>query len=436
MLISILIIRYLYLRSILQLDNSAKVKLLEQESQEITQKWVNLLFMKLPNQNNTKNRNNTENESDIERTQTHSFGLWQIFRLNLNEILSKPKIKSKETLEKEHQQMKQKIILERKKAKKKRIKRYSAENFSEHKRNLFKFVLYLVYCILFVIIILMQFKITESYEPQYLSSVMTRKEFIVSNYYFVYVYNNRRMLQASPTDPNADNTTDPTTDDTGGSTSDSSSNTLKKNMTLTYFNIYGVYTIDQFARQILYPSIFGTPNHAVWYQNFAIGDPTIYFGVKRAKYHENGDSKTNSVFPSYVDGKTYTLYKKMGSEIDDDDVTLKNGTVVTLTPEKSGSTMSDVGGYIVDFSRNTSYLSPPDYLHESTLVSPNWANIYYTFIFYSRNTGHFYANILSFTNTPAGEVIPTAQTFDIRMYYDSSLEYFRFFLEIVYTMIF
>lgn len=127
MLISMVIIRYLYLRTLVQLDNNARARILQKQAEAEKNKWINLVLFR-------RNSRDTSNQAD---SQVISPSWWQTFRLNLNEIMSKPKIKSKEFLQKEHDNAKREIIIEKMKKKKERNEKYSNKNFHIHKRNLY-----------------------------------------------------------------------------------------------------------------------------------------------------------------------------------------------------------------------------------------------------------------------------------------------------------
>lgn len=127
---------------------------------------------------------------------------------------------------------------------------------------------------------------------------------------------------------------------------------------------------------------------------------------------------------------------KQGSEMEDSPVVLKDGITINNTPEGTGNTFGDLGGYIVEYTRNEKQARKQNYLYEPDLTTPNYVNIYFTFVLYNRNGNYFSLHVVNFRKTPAGEVIPLYETHVTRMFYDGSLEYFRLFLEIIFLIIF
>ena len=162
----------------------------------------------------------------------------------------------------------------------------------------------------------------------------------------------------------------------------------------------------------------------------------IFVGVRKAKYYANNDKKTNVIFHNYTTSETFEIFDKLDDEFEREQVILSNGTIVTSTPEQSGKSVSDIGGYVLSYPRNMSLDDPIDYLSENDLISPNWVSIYFTFILYNRNKNNFSLHFPYFIKTPAGQMIPKYEIYTISDYYETGLDYFRLFLEIVYLLIF
>ena len=170
MLVSIVIIRYLYLRSAIHLDNIARARLLEKDNKEWLLKWKDLFTFK---------KSNTENDS-VSNRGNYKSSWWQTFRLNWDAIFRKRQLRTKEALQKEHIDMKNKILSEQKELKEKRIKRYFASNFTEHKQNFYKLCLYLFVLILYIVILLLQLKIEDTYEAIFIRDTIKSKPILFS----------------------------------------------------------------------------------------------------------------------------------------------------------------------------------------------------------------------------------------------------------------
>jgi hypothetical protein len=172
-LMAIVIVRYKYLRSKVQLDNETSARIIQAKSKEFNQKLLNLLCCKKRVSTGVHQR--MERESN-KRTQ---IAFWQNIFLNYREIKDLNKLQTKEERQIDHDAMKKQILKEREIRKNDRIKAYSASNFDKHKLNFKKMIVHLIYISLFLAIIMMQLKVDLQYDQ---NKVL---DWIIDQYFFL-----------------------------------------------------------------------------------------------------------------------------------------------------------------------------------------------------------------------------------------------------------
>ena len=180
----------------------------------------------------------------------------------------------------------------------------------------------------------------------------------------------------------------------------------------------------------------------ILYQNYLIGDPLLTFGVRKLKLKANKDDKTRSVFPTLVPGNSYDLFKKLDRIADTDVIYLSpetsskvNHTTVNYVKEQNGHSLQDVGGHIVYFSRNrTKAFDQFAYLTDPNLVSMNWVNMYFNFVYINPNYDAIVSNVIHFERFPSGEIEPHFNQHTLSFRYKTPFQKFRILLEVIFLI--
>lgn len=103
--------------------------------------------------------------------------------------------------------------------------------------------------------------------------------------------------------------------------------------------------------------------------------------------------------------------------------------------EKSGKTITGLGGYYLDYPRNATQANNIDLLGEENLIQPTWVNILYSYYYVNPNTGLTGVSMLYIVRTPSGELKTFSESKLTREFYSSSQDKFRAFLEVVFIML-
>ena len=158
MFVTIVIVRYKYLRSIIQLDNEANARIFAKKGNEFRKKFVNLLWCRrrtLVESNNRLNQNIPDN---------HHIPLWRTFHLNFKDLIKKPELQTKCEIEKELNEMKNVILKEQIINRERRIKLYSQAGVKVHTKTMKAMFLVLFYFALFIWIVLLQLQLSQRYD--------------------------------------------------------------------------------------------------------------------------------------------------------------------------------------------------------------------------------------------------------------------------------
>ena len=157
MFISIVIIRYKYLRSIVQLDNEANARIITKKEKEFKNKIRNFLFW--------KKRSIVETEDQLGNSSNKNYivslplAMW----LNFKDLFKKQKLQTKWEIDKELDDMKRTILQERNIVKMKRIELYSHKWIKTHTKTIKHMIVHISYTLLFIWVALMQLQLKQRY---------------------------------------------------------------------------------------------------------------------------------------------------------------------------------------------------------------------------------------------------------------------------------
>lgn len=186
--------------------------------------------------------------------------------------------------------------------------------------------------------------------------------------------------------------------------------------------------------ETLLPSLF-EEDSTLLKQNFIIGDPIMYLGVRKVAKSINSNKNTVAIFPQYVDKDFLTVHNKLGSKADKRPIELENGSVLDYTSEGPSGSLADVGGYIVSYPNNITESLIRNYLNNKNLVSWNWINLYFIFFYINRNSDQIVSNVITFNKSPAGDIRSKFETHTTGYSYSTAWDKFRLFLEIVFLIV-
>lgn len=133
-LITIVIVRYKYLRSKVQLDNEANARIMQEKSKKINAKIIDLLLCRRENKDMFRSRNKKSRRQNSKKLTTH-FAFWETAVLNYSDIKEMSKLETMEVKQENLKAMKEEIKIERKEKQIERDSLYSVKNFPKHKRN-------------------------------------------------------------------------------------------------------------------------------------------------------------------------------------------------------------------------------------------------------------------------------------------------------------
>ena len=80
-------------------------------------------------------------------------------------------------------------------------------------------------------------------------------------------------------------------------------------MQLQYFQLY----LDWINKALL-PTLYDNDERTLLNQNYIIGDPQLFFGVRAVNPFNNTDQYTNTTFPQLITSKTFTVFDSIGSD--------------------------------------------------------------------------------------------------------------------------
>ena len=198
-------------------------------------------------------------------------------------------------------------------------------------------------------------------------------------------------------------------------------------MQLRYLKLY-IYWINN----ALLPTLYDNDERTLLDQNYIIGDPQLFFGVRAVNYFNNTDNYTNKIFPQLITTKTFTVFDSIGSDSYNKPLKLNTGKTYYYINEGDYSTFYGGGGYLFPYPRNKTFALKMNYLSEYNILDLLFSNFYYTFILVNRNNKNVILIMLETDTHASGEQVCSAYFYTIRSYYSTQLDWFRFFLEIVY----
>lgn len=168
MLVSIIIIKYRFMRSGIQENSEAYARIIAKESKEYLNKWVNLFLCRKPADRVGANRTDRNMES--------SLNLWNKFLMNALNIWDGIKPKDKE--ERDEELNAEVIAIKKEKALERKLRRknFSGKELKRHTDVLKRLGIFVAYYLLGnVLIVLMQLEISKSYEQTVVKQYLETK---------------------------------------------------------------------------------------------------------------------------------------------------------------------------------------------------------------------------------------------------------------------
>lgn len=163
---SIIITRYKYLRSMVELENEANSRIEKLKTQERNQAFLNLIFCRKPNQSKASKK-------DLgSQLKFQNMTMCNKFRLNLQELFKEDQVLNREAKDKVLSKMKASILKERAKKQKERLAYHSKERVGVHKSRCYDMLLYAFFLTTFLVILLLQLKITDNFDNNYLMNIL------------------------------------------------------------------------------------------------------------------------------------------------------------------------------------------------------------------------------------------------------------------------
>ncbi|CAI2380259.1 unnamed protein product [Moneuplotes crassus] len=468
MLMTIVIIRYIYLRSCTQLYNEAIAR--------ITYKDSNLLYVFFPKK--IEKPKDSEEKDEVFDERNAGFTIRERICYRIQRILRPKEIKSKDEIDKEIIDIIQQIKKEKEDKRKKRLERVGLRSIGRMKNRLYSLLLHSIFSIIFIFVSLYHIDNTSSFEHHNVKEYIKSQEFVLASDLFGGGIFGRRVLKenfgkkfkrsitgppVSGSDPSDEKPSEETPDDVPeedypeedypeedypeeeypeedypeGDTPTNSTdpgNELLRNIYLSFDDISETKMIEDWMYDILFTTIFDD-DYKIKDQNFVIGIPVIFLAVRRTKEHQNKDSDTNKIFPNYISYEEHSIYTKLGDEAYKEDINLRNGEVVKYNPEGRDGTVKDAGGYRFPIPRDKDQAYSIDVFGEDELIAPSWVNIAFAFFYVNRNNHNFVINFIQFDRLPSGEIRSGYDIGATRFRYKSHLDRFILFLEIVWLCI-
>ena len=208
-----------------------------------------------------------------------------------------------------------------------------------------------------------------------------------------------------------------------------------KRLTITYMEISQISMLNEWVYQLLLPQLYDNSERIFFNQNFIIGDPQLYLGIRYVNGKPNNDENTNSVFPDAIPANEYTLFDKIGDELGTDPIQLSTDDVYYYIQQGNYSTFAGAGGYVFPYPRDSELAYNKDYLSENSIVINIYVvNYYFSFLWINRNNKNIILNVMEIDYLPSGEITPKFYFYTIGQYYKDSLDYFRMVLEIIFLI--
>ena len=194
---------------------------------------------------------------------------------------------------------------------------------------------------------------------------------------------------------------------------------------IKYTKIRQFYIFRDWIDQILLPYIYEDDNGIFIHQNYIIGDPKMFLGMRYVNATVNLDNSSNQAIYYIIPAKEYTLFDKMGDEIGTKprEMYYSEG-VYNFINQGNFTTFYGAGGYIFPYPRDKDIAYSLYYLYESDIIEVFWVNLYYTFLAFNRNNKNMILNVVEIDCYPSGEYVPKFHYYTIRQFYSTHLDYF------------
>jgi hypothetical protein len=172
-------------------------------------------------------------------------------------------------------------------------------------------------------------------------------------------------------------------------------------------------------------------------QNIVFGDPRIRISMRKYKTHPNNNPKTNKAVSTKVTNRILDFNDDLGDEEFIDPIKRRNGEFFDHTPGGSRDSPLNKGGYIGQIKAgNILTEAIIEELYKGPIVDEFWAIIILEFVYFNRNYEFVAGNNVIFIKSAAGITGQKYLTSVVRDHYNSGLDYFRAFLEIVLILLF
>jgi len=217
----------------------------------------------------------------------------------------------------------------------------------------------------------------------------------------------------------------------GGNNPNDDTEAPNVSIVLDFNDITETTLIDDWREAVLFEILFDNENNSFLNQNFVIGDPIILLNVRRLKEHENEDPDTRDIFPTFITSKSFGKFESLEGEADTRDVIASNGEYIEYYSESDNM----LGGFVLGYSRNKQQAQDPKYLSDLKIVSENWHSITLFWIYVNRNNDLIVSCHVNFVKSSAGNIVGSYRSQVIIDHYNTSLDYFRAFLEVLFLIL-
>jgi hypothetical protein len=187
-----------------------------------------------------------------------------------------------------------------------------------------------------------------------------------------------------------------------------------------------------FSNTFLIP-VNGTINN----QNIMFGNPRVRISMRKYKNHTNNNPKTNKAVSTKVTNRILDFDDDLGDEEYIDPIQIRNGDFWVHTPAGTRDSPLSKGGYIGQIEAGNIFVeSIIEEIYKGPVVDEYWAIIILEFVYFNRNYEFVAGNNVIFIKSAAGITGQKYLTSVVEDHYDSGLDYFRAFLELVLVLLF
>ena len=251
------------------------------------------------------------------------------FKYNVNCIKEISAGKSKEEILKEESIIRKILLKNKQKLFHKRKEKYTENKFDLHKYKITKWLLLLVHLSLLIVILLLQMRISDSIESiaifkfvkdqyiTYSNSLDRNLQYINNNlnnesqkFGYENVHNNQEIyyLKDSRSESIFSN------NKAKKSASKRNLSSIKDIYTFTFMQLQYLKLYVYWINNALLPTLYGNDERTLLDQNYIIGDPQLFFGVRAVNYFNNTDPYTNKIFSQLITTKIFTIFDSIGSD--------------------------------------------------------------------------------------------------------------------------